>query len=103
MPSEEDIDKIKDENEIEKSYEIIYSKRHEGVLLSLFGDVPNYSDPVFEGLWDEVVSTDPEKVFDYCLQKGIDLFDKDGRPVPPWRDIAVILLALDKGIMDIIG
>ena len=103
MPTADDIVAIRARNSKERSYKILYSAAHEELLLKLFGDVPDYSDPQFEDLWDEVLGNDPEDVFDFCLRKGIDVFDADGKPVPPWRDIAVILLALDKGILDVIS
>lgn len=102
MPSDEDILKMKSKHN-EASYDVLYSATHEGLLLKLFGDLPNYSDPIFEDLWEEVLRKDPEDTFDFCLRKGLDVFDKNGKPVPPWRDIAVILLALDKGILDIVA
>lgn len=80
---------------------LLYSDDRETVLYGIFGDVPDYSNPDMEALWDEVLDADPEEVYEYCFRKGIDLFQDDGRPVPGWRDIAVMLKAIEKGILEL--
>ena len=54
-----------------------------------------------EALWDDVLDADPEDVYEYCFRKGVDLFQDDGKPVPGWRDVAVMLKAIDKGILEL--
>lgn len=73
-----------------------YSDDREGVLLRLFGDLPDYADERMESLWEKVLSHDPEYIYEYCFLRGVDVFMKDGTPVPPWRDIAVMLMAIEK-------
>ena len=72
------------------------------VLYGIFGDIPDYTNPEMEAIWDEVLEAEPEDVYEYCFKKGVDLFQDDGKPVPPWRDIAVMLKAIDKGILHLV-
>ena len=81
---------------------LLYSDDRETVLYGIFGDVPDYDNPDMEMLWDEVLDADPEEVYEYCFRKGIDLFQDDGKPVPGWRDIAVMLKAIEKGILQLV-
>lgn len=74
-----------------------FSDDREGLLLRLFGDVPNYAEERMEALWEKVLSHEPEYIYEYCFLRGVDVFMKDGKPVPPWRDIAVMLMAIEKG------
>ena len=67
------------------------------MLLGIFGDTPDYSKAEFEKLWQMVINADDSKMISYCLVKGIDVKTKDGKPVPGWRDIAVMLKAIDTG------
>ncbi|HBO59478.1 MAG TPA: hypothetical protein DD624_06180 [Alphaproteobacteria bacterium] len=80
---------------------LLYADDRETVLYGIFGDVPDYSNPDMEALWDEVLDEDPEDVYEYCFRKGVDLFQDDGKPVPGWRDVAVMLKAIDKGILEL--
>lgn len=77
-----------------------FSDDREGVLLRIFGDIPDYSDERMEALWEKVLSHEPEYIYEYCFLRGIDVFMADGSPVPPWRDIAVMLMALEKGYLE---
>ena len=80
---------------------LLYSDDRETVLYGIFGDLPDYDNPEMEALWDEVLDTDPEEVYEYCFRKGVDLFQDDGKPVSGWRDIAVMLKAIEKGILQL--
>ncbi len=80
---------------------LLYSDDRETVLYGIFGDLPDYGNPDMEMLWDEVLDADPEDVYEYCFRKGVDLFQDDGKPVPGWRDIAVMLKAIEKGILQL--
>lgn len=80
---------------------LLYSDDRDTVLYGIFGDIPDYENPDMETLWDEVLDADPEEIYEYCFKKGVDLFQDDGRPVPGWRDIAVMLKAIDKGLLEI--
>ena len=73
----------------------------DAVLLGLFGDAPDYSDPKFEELWQEVLDAEKKNIIAYCLEKGVDLLEKEGEPVPGWRDIAVMLKAIDSGLLEL--
>ncbi len=99
-------EKIKQEKELHNSSEpnfaeMLYSSERDGVLLRLFGDIPDYSNPEIELIWDEVLEAEPRKMFNYSLRRGIDLLDNDGVPVPPWRDIVVMLKCIDKGLLNV--
>ena len=78
---------------------LLYADDRETVLYGIFGDLPDYNNPDMETLWDEVLDQDPEEVYEYCFRKGVDLFMDDGKPVPGWRDIAVMLKAIEKGYL----
>ena len=80
---------------------LLYSDDRETVLYGIFGDLPDYDNPEMEALWDEVLDADPEEIYEYCFRKGVDLFKEDGMPVPGWRDIAVMLKAIEKGILQL--
>ena len=80
---------------------LLYSDDRDTVLYGIFGDVPDYSTPEMENLWEEVLDADPEKMFDYCLRNGVDPFQDDGRPVAGWRDIVVMLKAIEQGILEL--
>ena len=80
---------------------LLYSDDRETVLYGIFGDLPDYDNPEIEALWDEVLEADPEEIYEYCFRKGVDLFQDDGTPVSGWRDIAVMLKAIEKGILQL--
>ncbi len=80
---------------------LLFSDDRDTVLYGIFGDIPDYDNPEMEDLWDEVLEEDAEDVYEYCFRKGVDLFDEEGRPVMGWRDIAVMLKALEKGILQL--
>jgi hypothetical protein len=69
----------------------------DALLFALFGDTPVYSRPEFENIWQMVIDADDKDIIAYCLEKGIDVLDKAGKPVPGFRDIAVMLTAIEKG------
>ena len=73
--------------------------RSESLLINLFGDMPDYSNPKFETLWQEVFDADCKDVIAWCLEKGVDVLDDNNEPVPGWRDIAVMLKAIDSGLL----
>ena len=98
LPSQDEREHAEEENPLA---ELLYSDDRETVLYGIFGDLPDYDNPEMEALWDEVLDADPEEVYEYCFQKGVDLFQDDGTPVPGWRDIAVMLKAIEKGILQL--
>ena len=73
--------------------------RSESLLINLFGETPDYSDPKFEELWQEVFNTEDKETIAWCLGKGVDVLDKNNEPVSGWRDIAVMLKAIDTGLL----
>jgi hypothetical protein len=103
LPSQEELKKQQEElaQSSDPLAALLYSDDRDTILYGIFGDVPDYSNPDMEAIWDEVLESDPEVIFEYCFRKGIDLFQDDGRPVAPWRDIAVMLKAIDKGILQL--
>ncbi len=80
---------------------LLFSDDRDTVLYGIFGDIPDYDNPEMEDLWDEVLEEEPEEIYEYCFRKGVDLFDEEGRPVAGWRDIAVMLKALEKGLLQL--
>lgn len=106
LPSEED---KKRKHEVlskssELSYEgLMFSDENEELLLKIFGDLPDYTDPKIDHLWEDIFNSEPQKVYEYCFAKGVDVLDHKGNPVPPWRDIAVMLKSIDKGYISLMN
>ena len=73
------------------------------LLINLFGDRPNYNDQKFEDIWQEIFDAEDEVSIAYCLKQGVDVMDDDGEPVAGWRDIAVMLKAIEKGLLKVEG
>ena len=71
----------------------------EGLVYALFGDFPNYADQKYEAIWQEVFDADESGIVRYCLEKNVDVIGGDGKPVSGWRDIAVMLKAIDRGLL----
>ena len=69
------------------------------MLISLFGAIPDYSNKKFEKLWQEVFDAEDKEIVAYCRGKGVDVLGKDKEPVAGWRDIAVMLKAIDSGLL----
>ncbi len=72
----------------------------DGMVMRLFGAVPDYSKKAYEKLWQEVFNADEKEMVDYCRSKGIDVLDDAKKPVPGWRDIAVMLKAVDAKLIE---
>ena len=70
------------------------------MVMRLFGAVPDYSKKAYEKLWQEVFNADEKEMVDYCRSKGIDVLDDAKKPVPGWRDIAVMLKAVDAKLIE---
>ena len=73
----------------------------DGLVIRLFGSAPDYSKKEFEELWQSVFYSDEQEMIKYCLYKGIDVIGDDGCAVSGWRDIAVMLKAIDAGIVSL--
>ena len=73
----------------------------EQLLINLFGDMPDYSNPKHEELWQEIHNAEAESGIRYCLERGVDIIGDDGEPVDGWRDIAVMLKAIERGIIEL--
>lgn len=73
----------------------------DGVVMRLFGAVPDYSKKEYENLWQQVFKADEDEMIQFCREKGIDVLDDAGKPVPGWRDIAVMLKAVDSGLISL--
>lgn len=76
-----------------------YAPNAEGLVLRLFGVLPDYANPEFERLWQRINANPPAAVWAYCREQGVDVLDGAGQPVPPWRDIAVLLRAREAGLV----
>jgi hypothetical protein len=86
------------ENDSVDSFQLSQS---DGMLLNLFGDMPDYSNQQFEDLWQEIFDAEDEDMIAWCLEKGVDVLDNAGEPVSGWRDIAVMLKAIDSGLLEL--
>ncbi len=75
-----------------------HAPNREGLLLRLFGCTPRYGRPEIRALYQEVDQEDPLAVYDYCRSQGVEVLTDQGEPVPPWRDIAVMLKARAQGL-----
>lgn len=87
------------EEEVQKESGLLYDAERDGTLLKLFGILPDYSQPEFEELWQQVDHGKAADAVDYCREHGVDITDKHGNPIPIWRDIAVMLMAQERGYM----
>jgi hypothetical protein len=72
----------------------------EQLLLTLFGTSPDYNNQKFEDIWQEVMDAEDEDMIAYCLSRGVDVTVGGGEEVPGWRDIAVMLKAIDRGLIE---
>ncbi len=72
----------------------------DGLLMRLFGMVPDYSNPKLDEIYQELMERDRFELFDYCRGRGVEVLKDDGSPVAPWRDIATILTAVDRGVLN---
>ena len=96
-------DYLPEKNEIDDlDLESMQLPRSQGMLLNIFGDMPDYSDRKFEELWQEIFHHEDEEIIAYCLQSGVDVMGNDGEPVDGWRDIAVMLKAINSGLLELV-
>ena len=70
-----------------------------GLPVRLFGSAPDYTQKEYEDLWQSVLDADEQEMIAFCREKGVDVLDDDGHPVPEWRDVAVMLKAVDAGLV----
>ena len=73
----------------------------DGLTVRLFGAAPDYSKKEFEDLWQLVFNADEKEMVDFCREKGIDVIGDDGFPVSGWRDVAVMLKAIESGVVSL--
>ena len=73
----------------------------DGLTVRLFGSAPDYTQKEFEDLWQIVFDADDKEMVAFCRDKGIDVLDDDGFPVTGWRDVAVMLKAIDAGLISL--
>ncbi|MBO4521211.1 MAG: hypothetical protein J5787_08415 [Alphaproteobacteria bacterium] len=73
----------------------------DGLTVRLFGSAPDYTKKEFEDLWQLVFNADEKEMIAYCREKGIDVLDNGGYPVSGWRDVAVMLKAIDAGLISL--
>ena len=79
-----------------ESYELPES---EAIVMGIFGDAPDYSDDKYEELWQIIFEAEDEDTIACCLDKGVDVLGNDGEPVAGFRDIAVMLKAIEQGYL----
>lgn len=73
----------------------------DGLTVRLFGSAPDYTKKEFEDLWQLVFNADEKEMIAYCREKGVDVLDNSGYPVSGWRDVAVMLKAIDAGLISL--
>ena len=73
----------------------------DGLTVRLFGAAPDYSKKDFEDLWQLVFNADEKEMIDFCREKGVDVIGDDGFPVSGWRDVAVMLKAIESGVVSL--
>lgn len=73
----------------------------DGLTVRLFGAAPDYSKKEFEDLWQLVFNADEKEMIDFCREKGVDVIGDDGFPVSGWRDVAVMLKAIESGVVSL--
>lgn len=71
------------------------------VTAHIFGEGPDYTNPAYEELWQQVFNADDDEMIAYCLSKGVDVLNERKEPVTGWRDIAVMLKAIDTGLVKV--
>ncbi len=83
-----------------EGFDPVRTSETDGMVMRLFGAVPDYSKKAYDKLWQEVFNADEKEMVEYCLSKGIDVLDDDKKPVAGWRDIAVMLKAVDTKLVE---
>lgn len=73
----------------------------DGLTIRLFGAAPDYSKKEYEDLWQSVFNADEKEMIDFCREKGVDVIGDDGFPVSGWRDVAVMLKAIESGVVSL--
>lgn len=73
----------------------------EGLTVRLFGAAPDYTQKKFEKLWQAVFDADEKEMIAFCREKGVDVLDDGGFPVSGWRDVAVMLKAIEAGLISL--
>ena len=91
----------KQEESEDASLEAPQMTQTDKLLFALFGDTPDYNKPEFEKLWQEIFDAEEEDTIAYCMEKGVDITGEDGEPVTGWRDIAVMIKAIDLGLLEL--
>ena len=71
------------------------------LAVRLFGTSPDYTQKEFEALWQTVINADDDEMIKFCNEKGVDVLDDNGYPVSGWRDVAVMLKAIEAGIVSL--
>jgi hypothetical protein len=79
-----------------QEFELPVSER---ILYGLFGTSPDYGNQQFEDIWQEVIDAEDADTVAYCLARDVDVIGDDGEKVPGWRDIAVMLKAIERGLL----
>ena len=73
----------------------------DGLTVRLFGTAPDYTQKEYEDLWQVVFNADEKEMIAYCREKGVDVLDDNGYTVTGWRDVAVMLKAIDAGLVSL--
>jgi hypothetical protein len=63
----------------------------------MLGDFPDYRRPDINALWAEAMAMPVAETVALCRRHGIDILAENGERVSFWIDIAVVLLARERG------
>lgn len=83
LPSKEELKK-QQENAVSAAdplSALLYSDDRDTILYGIFGDLPDYSNPDMEALWDEVLEADPEVILNTASEKELICFRMTDAPL----------------------
>ncbi|WP_207483408.1 hypothetical protein [Arenibaculum pallidiluteum] len=81
-----------------------YERRLEQLLTDLFQTGPDCEDEVWEGVAEEFdTKIGRSRAVPFCLERGYDIRSEPGNDRSPlvacWRDVGIMLLARDRGLL----
>ena len=77
----------------------LYSDERDGVLLRLFGMLPDYADPRLEHIWQELNRRPWREIAQLCRHKGVEVLKANGATISCALDIATLLVAAERGLL----
>jgi len=77
----------------------LFSGERDGVLLRLFGLLPDYTDPRIEQIWRDLNRRPRRDLAEFCRGKGIEVLKQNGSMISCALDIATLLVAAERGLL----